>query len=150
MTTSVDQAGLRELSEMHVSVHPFNKLYFVHVVQTGPSGVANRISRCIVLERPRSSSLHRHIATLNIVTTHCRDCCYSALLSVSAYWVVLLAPLLWLGWPCAAPQLPLLGVLRPIPFGVGVICESFFFGVTACAAYACMATRMTLCTTGIP
>ena len=41
--------------------------------------------------------------------------------------VVLLAPLLWLGWLCAAPPPPLLGVLRPIPFGVGVISEPFFF-----------------------
>ena len=39
--------------------------------------------------------------------------------------VVLLAPLLWLGWPCAAPPPPLLGVLRPIPFGVDVICDLF-------------------------
>ena len=41
--------------------------------------------------------------------------------------VVLLAPLLWLGWPCAAPPPPLLGVLRPIPFGVGVICDPLLF-----------------------
>ena len=40
--------------------------------------------------------------------------------------VVLLAPLLWLGWPCAAPSPPLLRVLRPIPLGVGVICYPFF------------------------
>ena len=32
---------------------------------------------------------------------------------------VLLAPLLWLGWPCAAPPPPLLGMLRHIPFRVG-------------------------------
>ena len=38
--------------------------------------------------------------------------------------VVLLAPLLW--WPCAAPPPPLLGVLRRIPLGVGVICDWFF------------------------
>ena len=41
--------------------------------------------------------------------------------------VVLLAPLLWLGWPCAAPPPPLLRALRPIPNGVGVICDFFFF-----------------------
>ena len=41
--------------------------------------------------------------------------------------VVILAPLLWLGWPCAAPPPPLLRALRPIPFGVGVICDFFFF-----------------------
>ena len=41
--------------------------------------------------------------------------------------VVHLAPLLWLGWPCAAPPPLLLGALRSIPFGVGVICDSFFF-----------------------
>ena len=40
---------------------------------------------------------------------------------------VLLAQLLWLGWPCAAPPPPLLRALRPIPFGVGVICDFFFF-----------------------
>ena len=34
---------------------------------------------------------------------------------------MLLALLLWLGWPWAAPMLPLLGVLRLIAFGVGVI-----------------------------
>ena len=41
--------------------------------------------------------------------------------------VVLLAQPLWLGWPSAAPPPPLLGVLRPISFGVGVICDSFCF-----------------------
>ena len=40
--------------------------------------------------------------------------------------VVLPAPLLWLGWPCAAPPPPLLRALGPIPFGVGVICDFFF------------------------
>ena len=40
--------------------------------------------------------------------------------------VVPLAPLLWLGWPCTAPPPPLFGVLRPIPFGAGVICDPFF------------------------
>ena len=43
--------------------------------------------------------------------------------------VVLLAQPLWLGWPSAAPPPPFLGVLRPIPFGVGVICDSFLFVV---------------------
>ena len=41
--------------------------------------------------------------------------------------VVLLAQLLWLGWPCAAPPPSLLRVLRPIPFGVGVVCDFFFY-----------------------
>ena len=41
--------------------------------------------------------------------------------------VVLLAPLLWLGWPCAAPPPPLLRALTPIPFRVGVICDFLFF-----------------------
>ena len=40
--------------------------------------------------------------------------------------VVLLAQPLWLGWPCAAPPPPLLRALRPIPFGVGVICDFLF------------------------
>ena len=39
---------------------------------------------------------------------------------------VLPAPLLWLGWPCAAPPPRLLRALRPIPFGVGVICDIYF------------------------
>ena len=41
--------------------------------------------------------------------------------------VVLLVLLLWLGRPCAAPPSPLLGVLRPIPFGDGVICDNIYF-----------------------
>ena len=41
--------------------------------------------------------------------------------------MVLLAPLLWLGSPCTAPPPPLLRALRPIPFGVGVICDFFSF-----------------------
>ena len=41
--------------------------------------------------------------------------------------MVLPAPLLWLGWPCAAPPPPLLRALRPIPFGVGVLCDFVFF-----------------------
>ena len=39
--------------------------------------------------------------------------------------MVLVALLLWVGWLWAAPPSLLLGVLRPISFGVGVICESF-------------------------
>ena len=41
------------------------------------------------------------------------------------------ALLLWLGWPYAAPPPPILGVLRPIPFGVGVICGPFLPGSIA-------------------
>ena len=40
---------------------------------------------------------------------------------------VLLALLLWLGWPCAAPPPPLLEVMLPILFGVGVICDPIVF-----------------------
>lgn len=46
------------------------------------------------------------------------------LVFASALVVVLLAMLLRLGLPCAAP--PLLGVLRPISLGAGVICDSSF------------------------
>ena len=38
---------------------------------------------------------------------------------------VLLALPLWLGWSCAAPPPPLLGVLKPISFVGGVICDPF-------------------------
>ena len=41
--------------------------------------------------------------------------------------VVLLALLLWLGWLWAAPPPLLLGVLRPIPLRVGVVCGSSSF-----------------------
>ena len=41
---------------------------------------------------------------------------------------MLLALPLWLGWPCAAPPPPLLGVLRPISFEVGVICDFICVG----------------------
>ena len=40
--------------------------------------------------------------------------------------VVLLALLLWLGWSCATLPPPLLGVLRPVAFGVGVLCDPIF------------------------
>ena len=42
------------------------------------------------------------------------------------------------GWPCAAPPSPLLGVLRPIPFGVGVICDpSLFFSQRVNTVHKC-------------
>ena len=41
--------------------------------------------------------------------------------------VALLGLPLWLGWPCAAPPPSPLGVLRPLPFGIGAICDSFSF-----------------------
>ena len=50
-------------------------------MQTGPIGAAHRIARCltrIVLVRPRSSSLHRQIATLNIAIAYCCYCWYKA------------------------------------------------------------------------
>ena len=59
--------------------------------------------------------------------------------------VVLLALLLWLAWPCAAPPAPLLGVLRPIPFEVGVICASFLLFVqTNACMHACRADAVVL------
>ena len=66
----------------------------------------------------------------------------------------LLALPLWLGWSCAAPPPPLLGVLKPISFGVGVICDPFFLTVhpmqhagwglctsTSCTTYMCRAAQ---------
>ena len=52
--------------------------------------------------------------------------------------VVLLAQLLWLGWPCAAPPPPLLGVLKPIAFGEGMICDFPVFLGRSCVAYCCV------------
>ena len=55
--------------------------------------------------------------------------CHVALRSAGVAVVPLALPL-WLGWPCPAPPPQLLGVLRPIPFGVDAICDFLyiFFG----------------------
>ena len=44
------------------------------VLSIGSPGV---YTGCIALERPRSSSLHSHIATLHIAIAYCCYCCYS-------------------------------------------------------------------------
>ena len=61
----------------------------------------------------------------------------------SAATVVLLALLLWLGWPWAAPAPPLLGVLSPISFGVGVIRELLFFLWTMWVEGTCVTSTQT-------
>lgn len=45
--------------------------------------------------------------------------------------VVLLALLLWVGWPWAVPPPLFLGLLSPIPSKVGVVCDTSFFSVLA-------------------
>ena len=44
-----------------------------------------------------------------------------------ALWMVVLLVLPWLGLPCVDPLPPLLGALWPIPSGVGVIPDCFFW-----------------------
>ena len=86
--------------------------------------------KLFVITAPNQDTV-QHVAPVRISSSctghgaRLSECHAYLLLPVYGLSVVLLALLLWLGWPCAAPPPPLLGVLRPIPFRVGVICASF-------------------------
>ena len=78
------------------------------------------------LERQHLPHNHYYRVCMPFSTTTLGEPCRAGRRAVECLVVLLaLLHMLWLRWPCAAPPPPLLGVLRPIPFGAGVICDSF-------------------------
>ena len=86
----------------------------------------------VEFDHPHASPVTKDVSKLVTSLTNCTTphrtllLCFLSPLNHLQLVVVLPAPLLWLGWPCAAPPPRLLRALRPIPFGVGVICDIYF------------------------